>query len=285
MFLGAAVAWHESYALNLPLLALTMLGALCLHAGSNMANDYFDYMSGCDTHPQYDEFSSPFFGGSRLLPEGHLQARDVHRAALLAIGLGIAIGLYIVWKTGWPILVLGLIGALSGYFYVTCLAPRGLGDASVFLNFGPLMVLGSQYVQVGCFSAEALLTSLPVGILIAAVLWINEVSDFEADKAAGKDTLVVRLSRRRAVNVYVMLIVTAYAVILILSLLRVIPAWGLISLASFPLALRSVVIARAHYDSPSAMVSANASMVMTHAVTGLLLALAYPMFSWFSPLI
>jgi 1,4-dihydroxy-2-naphthoate octaprenyltransferase len=285
VFLGAAIAWHESNALSLALLSLTMLAALCLHAGSNMANDYFDYISGCDTHPQYDEFSAPFFGGSRLLPEGQLQAREVHRAALLAIGLGIGVGLYIVWRVGWPILILGLIGVLSGYLYVTCLAPRGLGEVSVFLNFGPLMVLGSQYAQVGHFSAEALLASMPVGILIAAVLWINEVSDFEADKAAGKDTLVVRLGRRRAADVYAALMAAAYALIAILSLSGAIPAWGLISLASLPLALRSITIARAHHESPSAMVSANAGTVMAHAVTGLLLALAYPIFDWLSPLI
>lgn len=285
MLLGAAIAWHESYALNLALLALTMLAALCLHAGSNMANDYFDYVSGCDTHPQYDEFSAPFFGGSRLLPEGKLQAKDVHRAALLAIGLGVGVGLYIAWRVGFPILVLGVIGVLSGYLYVTCLAPRGLGEASVFLNFGPLMVLGSQYVQVGHFSAEALLASVPVGILIAAVLWINEVSDFEADRAAGKDTLVVRLGRPNAVSVYAALMATAYAFIVVLSLGNVIPAWGLISLASLPLALRSIATARAHHDRPSAMVSANAGTVMTHAVTGLLVAVAYPLLHLLSPII
>ena len=73
--------------------------------------------------------------------------------------------------------------------------------------------------------------------------------------------------------------------IVILSLGRVIPAWGLISLASLPITIRSIVTARAHYDSPSAMVSANAGTVVTHAVTGLLLALAYPILEWLSPLI
>jgi 1,4-dihydroxy-2-naphthoate octaprenyltransferase len=282
VLIGAAVACSDSSVVDLPLLSLTLLAALCLHAGSNMANDYYDYLSGCDTHPQYEEFSAPFFGGSRLLPEGLIQARDVHRASLLAIGIGIAIGLYLVWKAGWPILVLGLIGVFSGYLYVTLLAPRGLGEVSVFLNFGPLMVLGSQFVQVGRFSFEALLVSIPVGVFIAAVLWINEIPDLEADRAVGKDTLVVRLGRKSAVDVYMAMLIVGYVCIIVLSLARIIPICALISLASIPLALRSIGVSRAHYEEPSKMVAANAGMVMVHAVTGLLIVFSYPLCGWLS---
>lgn len=285
VFLGAAVAWRNAGAIDVPLFTLTLLAALCLHAGSNMANDYYDYTSGCDRHPQYDGFSAPFFGGSRLLPEGLLEARDVRRAALLATGIGVCIGLYIVWRAGWPILVLGVIGAVSGFLYVTSLAPRGLGEAFVFLDFGPLMVLGTQYVQIGHMSMEGLLASVPVGILIAAVLWINEIPDFVADEAAGKRTLVVRLGRKRAADVYIGILAAAYLSILILCLARVIPVCGLISLFTIPLALRTIVVARVHYENPSRLVSANGGTVLIHAITGLLLVLSYPLCGWISSLI
>jgi 1,4-dihydroxy-2-naphthoate octaprenyltransferase len=203
----------------------------------------------------------------------------------LAIGSGIVLGLYIVWQVGWPILVLGLVGVFSGYLYVVHLAPRGLGEFAVLVNFGPLMVLGSYYAQTGLISGEALLVSIPVGLLIAAVLWINEVSDYEADRTAAKNTLVVRLGRRRAVNAYLALIISSYALIVLLSLLEITPLCAAISLVSLPIAIRSIRLARHHSTEPSRMVGANAGTVMIHASTGLLLALSYPICSWIQPLL
>jgi len=277
VFLGAAVVWRDSSTLDLPMLLMTLFAALCLHAGANMANDYFDYVSGCDTHPQYQEFSAPFFGGSRLLPEGLLVPRDVHRAALLVIGVGVAVGLYIVWRTGWPVLALGLIGVLTGYLYVKYLAPRGLGEVAVFFSFGPLTVIGSQYVQAGSINLDGLLASLPVGIFIAAVLWINEVPDLDADRAAGKITLVVRLGRRRAVVVFMALLVAGFASIIALCFADIIPICGLVSLVSMPLALRVAGVAWRNHENPSQIIPANSGTVLLHALTGLLLVISYPL--------
>jgi len=283
VFLGATVAFEDSGNLDIPLLLLTLFATLCLHAGANMANDYFDYISGCDTHPQYQDFSAPFFGGSRLLPEGLLEPGDVHRAAILSIGIGTAAGLYIVWRTGWPILLLGLVGVFTGYLYVTCLAPRGLGEVAVFFSFGPLTVIGSQLVQSGVISPGGIYASLPVGVFITAVLWINEVPDLDADRAAGKTTLVVRLGRSNAVKMFIALLVAGYASIVVLSLAGIIPACSLISMVTVPLALRAAVVAWKHRQNPSMMIPANAGTILVHALTGILLILSYPLCGFLFP--
>jgi len=275
VLLGAAIAWYRVGVFNTTHLVLTLMATLCLHAGTNMINDYFDHKSGCDLHPIYQEFWAPFFGGSRLLPEGVLNPHDVHIAALLSFGLGGLIGVFLALETGWVIILLGVIGVFSGYFYVKHLSIRGVGELFVGLNFGPFMVIGSYYVQVQTFAAEPIVASIPIGLLIANVLWINEIPDYIADQAAGKKTLVVRLGRKRAADVYAILMLATYTSIVLGVGLRLIPAYSLMALATVPIALKAIKVARKHHDEPSKMVSANASTILVHLFTGLLLTSGY----------
>jgi len=273
--LGATVAWNLFRVFNATYFVLTLIAALCLHAGTNMINDYFDFRSGCDLHPTYKEFWAPFFGGSRLLPENMLNPRDVYIASLLSFGLGGIIGVYLALERGLVILLLGATGFLSGYFYVTQLATRGVGEFFVSLNFGPLVVFGSYYVQAQMMALEPLVASLPVGLLIAAVLWINEIPDYDADKHVGKNTLVVRLGRKRAADVYGMLMFSTYAVILLGVSLSLMPMFTLLSFLTAPVAIRAVYVAKRNYGNPRKLIPANAGTILVHLFTGLLLCIGY----------
>jgi len=275
VLLGATVAWHRFGLFDATRFMLTLMAALCLHAGANMINDYFDFESGCDLHPAYKEFWAPFFGGSRLLPDGVLRQRDVYAAALLSFGLGGSIGFFLAYMTGWIILLLGLIGVLSSYFYVRHLAPKGVGELLVGLNFGPLMAMGSYYAQVQTLTIEPLVASFPVGILIASVLWVNEIPDYVADKSVGKNTLVVRLGRRKAADTYAVLMAAAYAIIVLGVGLGLMPTYSLIALITAPIALSSARVTRKYYDEPFKMVSANASTILVHLFSGSLLTAGY----------
>lgn len=273
--LGATIAWNLLRVFNATYFMLTLIAALCLHAGTNMINDYFDFKSGCDLHPIYKEFWAPFFGGSRLLPENMLNPRDVYIASLLSFALGGIIGVYLALERGLVILLFGVAGVLSGYFYVTHLATRGVGEFFVSLNFGPLMVLGSYYVQAQMIALEPLVASIPVGLLIADVLWINEIPDYDADKHVGKNTLVVRLGRKRAADVYGMLMFSTYAVILLGVFLSLMPVLTLVSFLTAPLAIRAVYVAKRNYGDSRKLISANAGTILVHLFTGLLLSIAY----------
>jgi len=273
VFLGTAVAWFSFGAFNLTYFILSLIGAVCVNAGTNLANDYFDYKSGCDL--VNTGFSSPFSGGSGLLPKGVLNPRKVYIASLVSFIFAGLIGIFLALTRGWVIVVLGLIGVFSGYFYTTQLAPRGIGEFIVGLNCGPLVVIGSYYVQTQTIALEPIVASIPVGILILEVLWINEIPDYYADARAGKKTLVTRIGRKRAANVYGLLMFSTYAVILLGVILSLMSVLTLLSFLTVPLAIKAVNVARRNYEDPRKLIPANAGTVLVHLFTGLLLCIAY----------
>jgi len=276
------VAWFSFGAFNLAYFVLSLIGAVCVNAGTNLANDYFDYKSGCDL--VNTGFSSPFSGGSGLLPKGVLSPRKVYIASLVSFIFAGFIGLFLALTRGWVIVVLGLIGVFSGYFYTTQLAPRGIGEFVVGLNCGPLVVVGSYYVQTQTIALEPIVASIPVGILILEVLWINEIPDYYADAKAGKKTLVTRLGRKRAADVYGMLMFSTYGVILVGVSLSLMPVLTLLSFLTTPLAIKAVNAARRNYEDPRKLIPANAGTVLVHLFTGLLLCIAYVISSYMAGL-
>lgn len=273
VFLGAIVAWYSFGAFNLTYFVLSLIGAVCVNAGTNLANDYFDYKSGCDL--VNTDFNSPFSGGSGLLPRGVLNPRKVYIASLVSFVFAGLIGVFLALTRGWIIVAFGLIGVFSGYFYTTQLAPRGIGELIVGLNCGPLVVIGSYYVQTQTIALEPIVASIPLGMLILEVLWINEIPDYYADAKAGKTTLVTRIGRKKAVDVYGMLMFSTYAVILLGVSLSLMPVLTLLSFLTIPLAIRTVYVAKRNYEDPRKLIPANAGTVLVHLFTGLLLCIAY----------
>ena len=172
--LGAAIAWQEG-TLHLGYLFLTLVGIVCINAGFDMSDDYFDHLAGND---EIDQELTPFSGGSRVIQEGILSPKKVLMWSLFFYAIGILIGLYLVLVRGWPLLLLGLAGVFLAFFHnappirLYNLGP-GVGDLAVGIGCGPITVLGSYFVQTQRFSYEALWASVPVGLLIAAVLYIN----------------------------------------------------------------------------------------------------------------
>jgi len=276
LLLGAAIAWAERGVLLWPYLLLTLIAGLLLHGGTNMINDYFDHKSRNDELNR--EFVRPFSGGSRMIQLGLLTPLEVLVASLLCFVLGSGIGIYLAWARGPLILLLGLVGVISGFFYTAPplkLANRGVGELLVGLNFGVLMTLGSYYVQTGRLDWEPLWAALPVAFLIMAVLYINEFPDYEADRAVGKATLVVRLGREKAVLGYIAILSAAYLALGLGALSGGISRYGALGLLSLPLALKGARYARAFYARPFDLVPANAATIMAHLLTGALLLAGY----------
>ncbi|MGB9299015.1 MAG: 1,4-dihydroxy-2-naphthoate octaprenyltransferase [Anaerolineae bacterium] len=276
ILLGATIAWARTGTFHLGLFLLTLLGGLLLHTGTNVANDYFDHRSGTDEVNV--EFVRPFTGGSRLIQQGLLTPREVMCGALAAFALACVVGLCLAYVRGPLILALGIFGIFCGFFYTAPpfnLVSRGIGEFFIGLNFGVLMTLGSFFVQTGYLAWEPVVAAIPVGLLIAGVLYINEFQDAPADGAVGKDHLVVRLGRRKAALGYLALLVATYAIIVLAALLRITSPFTLIALATLPVALRAIGVARAHYDEYLKLVPANAATVFIHLLTGLLLSAGY----------
>jgi 1,4-dihydroxy-2-naphthoate polyprenyltransferase len=152
---------------------------------------------------------------------------------------------------------------------------RGLGEIVVALGFGPIMVLGAYFVQAQEYALEPLLASIPVGILIALVLYVNEVPDRPADAAAGKRTLPVRLPKDVVVNGYAAAVAVAFGLIAVFALAGWIVRPALIAIAAAPLALPVYRALRDSYEQPYALMPAMAKNIQLHLATGVLLILGY----------
>ena len=215
---------------------ITLLGTILLHAATNLINDYYDVKSGVDTR----EVSTAQYRPHPLV-EGKLEAGQVRRVAFILYGLSTAIGIYLVATRGGQLLWIGVIGAFGSFTYT---APplkykySALGEISVFLMWGPLMVTGAYFVQRQAFSMDAFLISLPFGVLVALVLLANNIRDIIHDRDKGILTLAIVLGRRKGLVLYAILVVLAYLGIILMSFTGPLYLWSLIVLLSVPLAFR-----------------------------------------------
>jgi 1,4-dihydroxy-2-naphthoate octaprenyltransferase len=218
-----------------PLFLAALVAAVLLHVGTNVTNEIYDVRKGID------EITSP--RASHALLKGRLSEREAFVLAGVAFAGAAAIGAGLVAARGWPVVVLGLLGLAGGFGYT---APplqykfHALGLPLVFLLMGPLMVVGAYYVIAGAFSWQALVVSLPVGLLVAAILHGNEWRDLSEDARAGISTLSIRTGRRVAHLLYVSLVVGAYLALAMAVAVGALPPSSLLAMLSLPLLVRAI---------------------------------------------
>ena len=231
--------------------AATVFGIFLLEAAKNASGELFDWDSGADQRIA-PENRSPFSGGKRVLVDGLMSRGETAMMAFAFYALAAAVGLAIGAREP-RVVWLGLIGASIAYFYHAPplrLSYHGLGELAVALAYGPLIAAGAYLVQRGTVSRSLIEAAIPLGLLIAAFLWINEFPDFEADRAAGKRTLVVRLGRRSASLWFAAIVFVAFALAAALG------AWG--GFLGMPLALRAARRLRASPEVTAAIIPAQA---------------------------
>ena len=179
---------------------VTLFAGIFLHIAANTFNDYFDWVSGTDK--VNNNYFLPYSGGSRSIELGLINEKTLFRVALISLILSAGLGLILAFTSGYGVLLFGLFGAFSAYFYTApplrLAARRGLGELLVGLNFGPLAAAGAVYALTGQVTGADFLVGLPVGLLTTAILWINQFPDEESDRKAGKINLVVVLGKQRA---------------------------------------------------------------------------------------
>ncbi len=254
----------------------TLIAMIALHAGANMANDYFDSKSGAD---QSGLTRSPFNGGSGLIQAGLLSEGYFLRGFVIALGLGAAIGIHLSLVTpGWFVLVLGVIGVLTAYGYTAPplrLGYRGLGELAVALNFGVLPVAGAYFVQTGTMSWHVIVASLPISFAITLILWVNEIPDVESDSQAGKRTLVVILGSRAAarggvVTLSILIFVSLFAAVFTGCLIPL----TLVAILAFGLVRTVVADCWKRYNDPKSLLEAQMTAIRLHAILGAVIALS-----------
>jgi 1,4-dihydroxy-2-naphthoate octaprenyltransferase len=233
VLMGSALAWRDGSFQILP--ALAALGvALLLQIGSNVANDVYDFERGTDTSERQ--------GPLRVTQAGLLTPAQVKRGMWIIFALAAGLGLYLAFLRGWVVIAIGMAAILSAIAYTGGPFPLGyygLGDLFVFIFFGVAAVAGTYFVQVGSVSVAAWWMSVPVGLIITAILVVNNLRDIENDRKAGKHTLAVRLGERGTRLEYAFCMLIAYLILPALIAAKIIPAWSMLTWLSFPLAWKT----------------------------------------------
>jgi 1,4-dihydroxy-2-naphthoate polyprenyltransferase len=226
---GSALAWHEG-AFHVIAAVLCLGFSLLIQIGTNFANDYYDFIHGADTKSRV--------GPRRAVAAGLIAPAAMKHAMIGVFVTAFAVGLGLVtWGGPW-LIVVGVASILCGVAYTGGpwpLAYHGLGDVFVFLFFGLVAVGGTYFVQAGRITLDALLAGVPIGLLAANILVVNNYRDVETDAAANKRTLVVRLGRGAARAQFGVSLLVAFAVPLVFSA-RGFGLWCLLPLLLTPMA-------------------------------------------------
>jgi 1,4-dihydroxy-2-naphthoate polyprenyltransferase len=246
VIVGTALAGTEDVFKPLRL-AAALIGSIFIQVGTNLANDYSDARRGADTEDR--------LGPVRVTAGGLMPPRRVLVGTWVAFGVAVAAGAYLAAVAGWELLVVGALSIAAGVLYTGGPRPygyEGLGELFVFLFFGLVAVAGSYFVQVEDLRWEAVALGVPVGLLAAAILVVNNVRDIETDRRAGKRTLAVRLGRERAVTLFMAMLALAYvAPIWTWIFSNDLAAWMLLPVLSLPLALPMASVLNSRRDGPS----------------------------------
>jgi 1,4-dihydroxy-2-naphthoate octaprenyltransferase len=280
VLVGSALGYATAGTFSLYLFILALLAIMTLHAGANMANDYFDHTSRNDW---LNQNPTPFSGGSRFIQQGILSPKTILLLALLALTAGAAIGILIVLLTRSVfILTLGLIGLLGGFFYTAPpvrLGYRSVGEPVIALLFGLLPVYGSYYLQTETIDIIPLLPAVIVGILIFLVILINEFPDVAADAAVNKRTLVVRFGISASVWIYRIALVTSFLVAAVATLIyHPFVFAGLFYLLTLPIAVVAIKAANKEDLLKPGQYRASQLTVLLHILGSLALAVGFIIF-------
>jgi len=273
---GSAAAWGIGAPISAGLFLVTFVGVVALHGGANLANDYFDHLSGNDAANVY---FNPFSGGSRFIQDGVIPAKRYLTAAYVSFGVAFVCGAAIyIERGGWKIPLLAFAGLFAGYLYTSPsarLGYRGVGEAVVGVTFGPLVTMGSYCVQTYRDNWASFWCGVPVGLLVALILLVNEFPDIEADTAAAKKTLVVRLGVRKATILSAALYALTYFSMWVIVDQGLAPRGALWTFVTIPIAIFVVAWLWRHGSSPRELQPSSGAHIVTHFLFTAILATAY----------
>ena len=276
ILVGSFLAYATTGSFNLGLFVLALPAMMALQAGANMANDYFDHISGNDWA---NKNPTPFSGGSRYIQQGILSPKAVLLAALTTLAAGSAIGILIVLLTKSVfILTLGIIGLLGGFFYTAPpikLGYRYVGEFIIALLFGLFPVYASYYLQTETIDTVPLLPAAIVAILIFLVILINEFPDVSADAAVNKKTLIVHFGVPASVWIYRMALIGSFIIAAAMLISRSMFFAGLFYLFTLPIAALAIKSANKKDLVKPGQYRASQITVLLHAVGSLALTIGF----------
>jgi 1,4-dihydroxy-2-naphthoate polyprenyltransferase len=263
-------SYYASNQFNIIDALLTYTGVIFLHASVDIFNDYWDYKRGIDTTTTRTAFS----GGTGILPEKKLKPDTVYKAGLFCMLIGLFIGIYFVFQSGFIIAIILAIAVTSIYFYSTTIVNIGLGETLVAVK-GSMIVIGTAYVQLGIIDNSIVFLGIIIGLLSSIVLFIASFPDFGPDKAKGRRTLVILLGKNKGAKIYPFIISSIYCLLVIGILVEYLPIYSLITFISIPFAIRSIKILLKNYDTIEDVVKAISNTITFSRTFGFSLIISY----------
>src|SRR5579875_1917573 len=264
VLVGTAIAMRN-YRVSPAVFVVTLCAALLIQIGTNLTNDLFDFQTGADTGERP--------GRVRVVRSGLISPRQVAWASAITFATAIGLGFYLVIVGGWPIVAIGLAAVASGIAYTGGPWPlgyHGLGDLFVFIFFGVVAVVGTFYLQAGMVNNAAIMASMPVAMLVTAILVVNNLRDIDTDRRAGKRTLAVRLGRGATRLQYSILVLGAYLIAAAMWLCGAASSWAILPWLTLPFGVRLAREAwRAEGAALNAVLRKTAAL---HLAFGVLLA-------------
>ena len=267
--LGAVYANWLGLNVNWFIFPLVLIAAILYHIGTNLMNDYVDFRTKIDRPDT--------FGGSGVLTEGLLPSKSILNASLLSFLIGSILGLIIVYYSGILILILGIIGLLGGIFYTAkpiSFKYKGLGEITVFILMGPLMVIGSFYAVTKTFSISAFYASIPIGLLTAAILTSNNIRDFFQDQQTDITTFAYKLGFKESKKFYLLLNLSAYIFVLFGILINVFPLLALLTLLTLPICIKNILRVQKFESPEDNLIGIDAQTAQLHLLFSLLLIIS-----------
>jgi len=261
---------QESFSFGFFLIAA--MGVAALHLGANLLNDFYDARGSDPINFRL----TPFSGGSRAIQEGNISAWFVLLMSSLFFLVALGAGIWLMSQGRPLVAIIGLLGVACGWAYSAPplqLMSRGWGELVIFLAFGPLITFGTFYVMSGLLSWHAFALGFPQGFFIAAVIWINQFPDYEADRAVGKRNLVVKWGPRISRALYCLIMMLGFLSVLFLISVVGFSYLIMLTFMAFPLTLKAMRILWKEYLSHERIIPAQALTIETLIAHGFLLSI------------
>ena len=267
---GLGISWWHIGSIDILYAIMTMSGVVSLHASVDLLNDYWDFKRGIDTQTQRTKMS----GGTGVLPEGLLQPNQVYRAGLGFLIIGALIGSYFVIIDGIVIGAILTFAVVSIYFYSTKIVDSGLAEIFVAIK-GTMIVLGTYFIQTLEINLTIVMGGIFIGALSSLVLFITSFPDFEADKAKGRKTLVISMGKQKAMFVFWIFPIVVYSIIISGIFYEIFPIFCIISIATFPLIIKSGNMLKHNFDNINKLIPAMSYAITFSRITGALFVIGF----------
>ena len=275
VFVAAAVAFSGD-TLQPANLVIGLLAAAAVQVGLTMFNDTLDFIYGTDR--KQTGMKNPFSGGSGVLTSGLIRPKQAFSAILSLYFFALLCTIYLSMEVNIVVFWIALTGALISVFYSAKpfrFAYHGIGELTMFLGYGPVITTWAYYIHSAQITGEILLIGAVPGLLMWTMILINEIPDYEEDRAAGKKNIAYRLGPKNTKNLFIVSLAAVYVYIAVLLITGVLPPLSALAFLGAPLAVAAAVAANRHYRDPIKIATANRFMVYIYSLTTVAVAIGF----------